>query len=274
MRTLKNTLKIAALFVIAISFVAGAQQKPNPPVPKIKEGTKTYTTVEKSPEFPGGSKAWSAYLAKNVKYPAADRNSNLQGKVYVTFVVEPDGKLSGVTAVRGPSETLKAEAVRVISNSPKWKPGAQNGKYVRVQYTVPINFTLGGEGGSLNKGVPPRPKPPVAKNQKKGDVFVSVEKSPEFPGGVKAFTTYLEKNVRYPAADRENNMQGKVMVSFVVETDGKLTDVSAVRGPSETLKEEGVRVIASSPAWKPGIQDGKPVRVQYTVPINFTLGKE
>jgi len=271
MRTLKNTLKIATLFVIAISFVAGAQQKPNPPV---KEGTKTYTTVEKAPVFPGGTKAWSAYLAKNVKYPAADRENNLQGKVYVTFVVEPDGKLSEVTALRGPSETLKAEAVRVVALSPAWKPGAQGGKYVRVQHTVPINFTLGGEGGSLNKGVPPRPKPPVVKNQKKGDVFISVEKSPEFPGGGKAFTTYLEKSVKYPAVDRENNIQGQVYVSFVVERDGNLTDITAVRGPSETLKAEGVRVIASSPAWKPGLQDGKPVRVQYTVPINFTLGKE
>ena len=107
MRTLKNSLKIAALFVVAISFVAGAQQKPNPPVKKVKEGTKTFTTVEKVPEFPGGKKAWATYLAKNVHYPKADLNSNLQGKVYVTFVVEPDGKLSEVTAVRGPSETLR-----------------------------------------------------------------------------------------------------------------------------------------------------------------------
>jgi TonB family protein len=274
MRTLKNTLKVAALFVIAISFVAGAQQKPKPPVPKIQEGTKIYTTVEKVPEFPGGTRAWSTYLAKNVKYPTADLNSNLQGKVFVTFVVEPDGKLSDVTAVRGPSETLKAEAVRVVARSPKWKPGAQNGKYVRVKYTVPINFALGGEGGSLNKVVPPRPKPPVAKNQKEGNVFVSVEKSPEFPGGTRAWSTYLAKNVRYPAVDRDSNMQGKVYVSFVVERDGNLTDVTAVRGPSETLKAEGVRVIASSPAWKPGLQDGKPVRVQYTVPINFSLSKE
>jgi protein TonB len=63
-------------------------------------------------------------------------------------------------------------------------------------------------------------------------------------------------------------------VSFVVEKDGSLTDISAARAPSPTLKEEAMRVVQKSPKWKPGIQNGRPVRVQYTVPINFTLGTE
>ncbi|MGY3213707.1 energy transducer TonB [Mucilaginibacter sp. HD30] len=275
MRTLKNTLKIAA-FVIAISFTASAQ-KPNPPVPKApvlvkQDGKKVFVTVEKSPAFPGGQKALGTFLSKNIKYPAVDRENNVQGKVFVSFVVEEDGKLTDVAAVRGPSATLKAEAVRVIAKSPAWKPGYQNGKSVRVQFTVPVNFVLGGEEASLKTGARPKPQPPVVKNQKKGNIFVAVEKSPQFPGGVKAWSTYLEKNIKYPAADRENNQQGKVFISFVVEPDGKLTDVVAVRGPSETLKAEAVRVIEGSPTWKPGLQGGKPVRVQYTVPINFTLG--
>ncbi|MFD0751709.1 energy transducer TonB [Mucilaginibacter calamicampi] len=105
-------------------------------------------------------------------------------------------------------------------------------------------------------------------------IFVSVESSPEFPGGAAAFTKYLEKNIKYPGVDRENNVSGKVFISFVVEKDGSLTDISAVRGPSSTLKEEAVRILSKSPKWKAGIQNGRPVRVQYTVPINFTLGEE
>jgi len=105
-------------------------------------------------------------------------------------------------------------------------------------------------------------------------IFVSVESSPEFPGGAAAFTRYLEKNIKYPGVDRENNVSGKVFISFVVEKDGSLTDISAVRGPSATLKEEAVRILSKSPKWKAGIQNGRPVRVQYTVPINFTLGEE
>lgn len=105
-------------------------------------------------------------------------------------------------------------------------------------------------------------------------VFVSVETNPEFPGGLDKFGKYLYDNIKYPGVDRENNIQGKVYVQFVVEKDGSLTDISAIRGPSNTLKEEAVRVVKKSPKWKPGIQNGRPVRVQYTVPINFTLGSD
>ncbi len=117
------------------------------------------------------------------------------------------------------------------------------------------------------------PQPPQAKEDKRR-VFVSVDNPPSFPGGIPEFSKYLMTSIRYPADDRKNNLQGKVFVSFVVEADGSLSDVVAMRGPSETLKEEGVRVIKASPKWKPGSQNGTPVRVQYTVPINFTLGNE
>lgn len=306
MRTLKNTFALAAFFVSAISLTAGAQQKPSkpqmkipPPVikpktevreepPTVKElGEKVYISVEKAPVFPGGTEAFGKYLAKNVKYPAADRENNIKGKVYVSFVVERNGKLTDIVALRGPSATLKAEAVRVLTNSPAWKPGVQGGKPVRVQYTVPINFTLGGEQGALTAGAqqktsktqvkfpPPvvKPAPPVAKNPKDGDIYVAVENQPKFPGGMEGLGNYLSKNIKYPAADRENNIQGKVYVSFVIEPDGKLTKVEAVRGPSETMKAEAVRVMEGSPEWIPGEQSGKKVRTQYTVPINFTLGK-
>ncbi|MFD0750860.1 energy transducer TonB [Mucilaginibacter calamicampi] len=267
MRTLKNTLKIAALLVTSISLVASAQ-KPNPPVVK-EDGNRVFLSVEKQPSFPGGQKALGTYLSQNIKYPAIDRENNIQGKVYVNFVVEPNGKLTNVEAVRGPSETLKAEAVRVVSKSPAWKPGAQGGKRVRVKYTLPVNFTLQGE--KVSSVQPQKPMAPVAKTDEDGKVYLSVQKSPEFPGGVNALTSYLMKNIKYPIDDWRANTQGQVYVSFVVEPDGKLADIVAVRGPSETMKAEAVRVLASSPSWKPGVQDGKTVRVQYTVPINFSL---
>jgi protein TonB len=105
-------------------------------------------------------------------------------------------------------------------------------------------------------------------------IFTSVEQVPEFPGGVQKFYDYLGKSIHYPAIDRENNTSGRVMVQFVVERDGSLTDVKAVRGPSETLQEEAVRVLKKSPKWKPGIQNGRPVRVQYTVPVIFQLQEQ
>jgi protein TonB len=104
-------------------------------------------------------------------------------------------------------------------------------------------------------------------------IFTSVEQVPEFPGGVEAFGRYLQKNIRYPAIARENNTQGKVIVSFVCERDGSLTDVKVARGLPDGCDEEAVRVIKASPHWKPGIQNGRPVRVSYSVPISFTLSE-
>jgi protein TonB len=105
-------------------------------------------------------------------------------------------------------------------------------------------------------------------------IFTSVEQVPEFPGGLDAFGRYLGKNIRYPAIARENGTQGRVIVSFVCERDGSLTDVKVSRGIGDGCDEEAVRVIKASPHWKPGIQNGRPVRVAYSVPISFTLGTD
>lgn len=102
-------------------------------------------------------------------------------------------------------------------------------------------------------------------------VFTAVEKEPTFPGGTDAFRNYLGKNIQYPAVARENNVQGRVYLSFVVERDGSLTDIKVVRGIGSGCDEEAMRVMRRSPKWTPGIQNGRPVRVAYTIPISFTL---
>ncbi|HVV55611.1 MAG TPA: TonB family protein [Mucilaginibacter sp.] len=102
-------------------------------------------------------------------------------------------------------------------------------------------------------------------------IFTSVEKEPEFAGGIEKFYAYLQKNMHYPAIARENNVQGKVYVTFVVEKDGSLTDIKVLRGIGSGCDEEAVRVLKNSPKWTPGIQNGRSVRVQYTMPISFIL---
>ena len=93
-------------------------------------------------------------------------------------------------------------------------------------------------------------------------------------GGIEKFYKYLQNNIHYPAIAKENNVQGKVFVSFVVERDGTLTDVRVARGLGSGCDEEAVRVLKASPKWKPGIQNGRPVRVAYTMPISFALAQE
>jgi protein TonB len=105
-------------------------------------------------------------------------------------------------------------------------------------------------------------------------IFTAVEQVPTFPGGDAGFNKYLSKNIRYPAIARENNVQGRVIVQFVVEKDGSLTDIKVVRGIGSGCDEEAVRALKASPKWKPGIQNGRPVRVQYSVPVSFALASE
>ena len=103
-------------------------------------------------------------------------------------------------------------------------------------------------------------------------IFMVVETMPEFPGGQQALFKYLGENVKYPVIAQENGIQGRVICQFVVNKDGSIVDVVVVRSSGEpSLDKEALRVISSMPKWKPGKQRGKPVRVKYTVPVNFRL---
>ena len=101
-----------------------------------------YTIVEDQPEFPGGMAKMMKYLARKTQYPQLALEMNIQGKVYVSFIVEKDGAISNVYIIRGSHKSLDKEAIRVVKNMPKWKPGFQKGKKVKVKYTIPINFRL------------------------------------------------------------------------------------------------------------------------------------
>ncbi len=103
-----------------------------------------FQVVENAPAFPGGDIARMKFLQDNIKYPAMARESGIQGTVYVTFVVERNGSVTDVKILRGIGGGCDEEAVRVVKNMPKWEPGKQRGKPVRVQFNMPIRFTLAG----------------------------------------------------------------------------------------------------------------------------------
>ena len=113
---------------------------------------------------------------------------------------------------------------------------------------------------------PPAPKPEVATK-----VFDVVEEMPSFPGGSAALMSYLSSNTKYPVVAQENGVQGRVIVSFVVERDGSISDVKVARSVDPSLDREAQRVVKSMPKWKPGKQNGSAVRVKYTVPVVFRL---
>lgn len=113
--------------------------------------------------------------------------------------------------------------------------------------------------------------PPAPKEEVTNKVFDVVEKMPAFPGGDAALMAYLKNNVRYPVIAQENGVQGRVVISFVVERDGSITDVRVAKSVDPSLDKEAMRVISGMPRWQAGMQNGSPVRVKYNVPVAFRL---
>lgn len=103
------------------------------------------------------------------------------------------------------------------------------------------------------------------------DIFLAVEQQPEYPGGQPAMRAFLAKNLRYPASATTAGVSGKVFVSFVIGTDGSLSDLSVLKGIGFGCDEEALRVMRQMPHWKPGKQSGRAVRVRYNLPITFAL---
>lgn len=116
-------------------------------------------------------------------------------------------------------------------------------------------------------------KKAVTNNQQEDStkVFDIVEQMPEFPGGAAALMQWLSNNVKYPAIAEENGIQGRVLCQFTVEKDGSINDVLVMRSVDPSLDKEAIRVLKQMPKWVPGKQKGEPVRVKYTVPVQFRL---
>ena len=130
--------------------------------------------------------------------------------------------------------------------------------------------TVSEDLGQINKVVW---VPPVVETEKVEEdvIHVTAEIMPEFPGGMAALMKYLGANIKYPTISQEMGSMGRVIVQFVVDKDGTITNPTVARGVDAYLDKEAIRVISSMPKWKPGVQNGKKVRVKYTVPVVFRL---
>jgi len=108
-------------------------------------------------------------------------------------------------------------------------------------------------------------------SQKNEKVFDVVEQMPEYPGGMEALFEFLKNNIKYPEDAQKQKVEGRVIATFVVETDGSISNIEVVKHAFPSLDNEAVRVIQAMPNWTPGKQKGQAVRVKYTIPINFNL---
>lgn len=136
MKTRKNvSLKVALMmFVLLFSFMTSTAQ--------TKKNDMVFDVVEVMPQFPGGQIAMLKYIMENMKYPEQAMKEGIQGRVAVRFIVEKDGSISDVKPILSVHPLLNKEAVRVVKSMPKWSPGKQNGKPVRVRFNLPVMFKL------------------------------------------------------------------------------------------------------------------------------------
>ena len=213
-----------------------------------------FTVVEKMPSFPGGDAELLKYIATNIKYPKESQDNGEQGRVICSFIVGRDGSVNNPEVLRGVTPLLNEEAVGVINTMPRWNPGMQRGKAVAVKYTVPITFRL---------------KSPV--EEAKEETLTVVDVMPQYPGGDRELLKFIAQSIKYPTDAQEAGVQGRVICSFVVDKKGNIVEPKIIRGIDPSLDAEALRVIGMMPRWTPGRQDGKAVRVLYTVPITFRL---
>jgi TonB family protein len=212
-----------------------------------------YTFVEMEPQFRNGD--FSTFIANNIQYPAKAVQERKQGKVFVNFIIQKDGSISNATIVRSVSPEIDAEALRVVNSSPRWRPGIQNGRPVTVSYTIPITFNL---------DLPVQKPDTISPAKTDTSKFVAVDVAPDYPGGLSKLFQYIHSNLKY-----KGNATGRVLITFVVEKDGSLSDITIMKGIEAEADARCLKVMQNCPKWNPGMQNNRPVRVQYTIPITF-----
>ena len=233
------------------------------PQDKPKED-QIFQICEVPPQYPGGVGECMKFLGSNIKYPAEAVAKKLEGRVIVQMIIEKDGSITNTKVVRSVNPLLDQEAMRVIGMMPKWNPGKQRGQAVRVQYTLPVMFSLNGE-------IDEKQEHQVKMMPDENGIYNIVEEPASFPGGMANCLKFLSENMKYPEDCKKEGIQGRVIAQFLIDKDGSIKDVKIVRGVHPSLDKESIRVIESMPRWTPGKVKGEPVKCQYTLPIAFKL---
>ena len=230
-------------------------------------------------------KGFYQFLASNIKYPKTANQNQIQGNAQVKFDVKR-GMITHIASNVKLGAGCDEELMRVILLYKGFKTVADG------KYALTVSFSIPESSEEFKNKLLPKPAGYIALNkinilsylpedtetnsltsENKGDIydFVSIEKQPEFPGGIAKFYKYVGGNIKYPKTAQDNNVQGKVFLSFVVEKDGSLSDIQITRSLGSGTDEEAIRVLKESPKWNPGIKNGLAVRVKYHININFTL---
>lgn len=249
---------------------------PNLPLLKAQSNASAepLAKADKMPAFPGGEMALKEYIDFNLGY-ISEPPTGVDQHVITRFVVSKEGLIQDVEIVQGISETLNRKALTLINNMPRWTAGQQNNQAVPVRIELPIRFIVPvpkAEQAPKEATKTPIANPIVQDPVKDSiPVYKVVEQMPSFPSGQAAMLQFQNQNIEYPRIAKENGVQGMVVVQMIVERDGTLSNVRAIKGIGAGCDEEAERVVRLMPKWRPGFQNGQAVRVQFNLPIRFKL---
>lgn len=266
MRNIQSLVVIVILFLNYASYSQGPDSLHHVnDIPEQKEVfedsagfERIFTIVEKMPSFPGGQRKMIEFIRQHFYYPDEALNNFIEGNVETTFVIATDGTLNDIQILKGIGYGCDSVCINLISEMPRWEPGQLGGRNVPVQMKLPFTFCL----------------PDSIKNDwlmHIDSVLTHPDSMPEFPGGVMKMYHFLGENIEYPVNAKRKGIQGRVFITFVVEKDGSITNVKVLSGIGYGCDAEAIRVVKKMPKWRPGEHKGKPVRVQFNLPIKFTM---
>ncbi|RNI32931.1 TonB family protein [Rufibacter immobilis] len=258
------------------AYLEGRQQKTS--VTGKSSAEKSGTT--QSAEYPGGKAALYRFLTSQYITPeevfrnreAADTTAKMVQYIKAELTIGANGKVTDVSTIEvatkpaQPSaitQAIETEVRRVLRQMPAWTPAYKNGAAVASKEAISF-------ASVVNRNAKKTSQKEAAPAKDKDLVFIAVEQMPEFPGGQKAMFDFLKDNFVYPQDAKEAKVTGMVVATFVVNTEGKVTDVQVMKKLHPSLDRAFTQVLLKMPNWKPGTQNGKAVNVRYTVPFRVT----
>lgn len=226
--------------------------------------------------FPGGRDSLLNFIKTNTKYPQVALKDCIHGSIIVQLNIDTSGNITSREIYPSPKVFYKHkqafinECSQVIDLMPKWNPIEYLGKHIKYQFNVYIKFELPDE--SICKEILEKRANELAASYT-DRVFLIVEQQPKFPGGAEALQNYLRNQIKFPEKARSDTISGIIHVSFIIESDGKITNVEAIKAFESKweneFEKEAILVIKNMPKWEPGKQRGIKCRVKYVLPVEF-----